>query len=405
MKKVFIACLLLLTIILCFTSYANAQDSVVEAPYINVFVNGSLVEFDDVPLIVNGRTLLPLRELTTSLGVQNDNEHIVWNNVGKRVTIYKDTTEIFMEMYNHTLVVNNKPINMDQTPIIYEKTGKAYVPARYIAEALGNVVVWDGMTESIFIADKDTFNNVKDILSKLIQSNQSNEKVKADYNISIQENSNGEDTGTTLVKVAVESDKSKNILHADITAGGGILYFMKLNMEFYIAGNKIYYNDFATGSWKILLDDTDDIMSFIDIDDISFEPYINTEVPDIICAFLQVKETGNPDEIVLTAGKYTNELIKIITGIDEEFDLADYDDQFYVELTIDSNTYNLEKVNIIIVDIYEYDFGYIDYETIILLDEYEPITYRNVTTIRITGVYEYNDDVDIKLPDYINNVI
>jgi len=52
MKKVFIACLLLLTIILCFTSYANAQDSVVEAPYINVFVNGSLVEFDDVPLIV-----------------------------------------------------------------------------------------------------------------------------------------------------------------------------------------------------------------------------------------------------------------------------------------------------------------------------------------------------------------
>mgnify|MGYP000158890186 CR=1 FL=1 len=405
MKKVFIACLLLLTIILCFTSYANAQDSVVEAPYINVFVNGSLVEFDDVPLIVNGRTLLPLRELTTSLGVQNDNEHIVWNNVGKRVTIYKDTTEIFMEMYNHTLVVNNKPINMDQTPIIYEKTGKAYVPTRYIAEALGNVVVWDGMTESIFIADKDTFNNVKDILSKLIQSNQSNEKVKADYNISIQENSNGEDTGTTLVKVAVESDKSKNILHADITAGGGILYFMKLNMEFYIAGNKIYYNDFATGSWKILLDDTDDIMSFIDIDDISFEPYINTEVPDIICAFLQVKETGNPDEIVLTAGKYTNELIKIITGIDEEFDLADYDDQFYVELTIDSNTYNLEKVNIIIVDIYEYDFGYIDYETIILLDEYEPITYRNVTTIRITGVYEYNDDVDIKLPDYINNVI
>ena len=54
--------------------------TVTERSDIELVVNGNVVENKNVPIIVNSRTLIPLRDLVTNLGVPNDNEHIIWNS-------------------------------------------------------------------------------------------------------------------------------------------------------------------------------------------------------------------------------------------------------------------------------------------------------------------------------------
>lgn len=69
----------------CFT-VSSAGNSITERPDINIIIDGVKGTYTNTPIIVNGRTLLPLRELLTNLGVSNDDQHILWNGRENSVT-------------------------------------------------------------------------------------------------------------------------------------------------------------------------------------------------------------------------------------------------------------------------------------------------------------------------------
>ncbi len=63
----------------------------------------------------------------------------------------KVETEIIMQIGNHKITVDGKPIILDQCPVYNERGDRTLVPLRAIAEAFGATVDWDGVTQTITI--------------------------------------------------------------------------------------------------------------------------------------------------------------------------------------------------------------------------------------------------------------
>lgn len=168
MKKliisIFIIAILLLT--LEGTIFAVDTDRILEVPNFKIIMDGKLTEYADVPICTAGHTLLPLRELLVNHGVPNDDEHIIYNDNEKSVTVIKDQTRIYLKAGNKTAFVNDQPLKLDVAPVIYNKNQRTYIPLRFVAEALNKKVVWDGSAKAIFICDTAKFNGIKQILDR-----------------------------------------------------------------------------------------------------------------------------------------------------------------------------------------------------------------------------------------------
>jgi len=104
------------------------------------FVNNQTpgVKMDAKPFIETGRTFVPVRYLSNALGVGD--KYIGWES--PRVTLSQPGFPVV------ELTVGNKQIKsdgqakiMDVSPLL--KTGRTYLPARFVAEALGYQVAWD----------------------------------------------------------------------------------------------------------------------------------------------------------------------------------------------------------------------------------------------------------------------
>lgn len=108
-------------------------------PYMTV--NGISREIDPgrgtVPVIVNGRTLLPIRSVIETIG-----GIVSWNEAESKVTIQVKGTTIELWINNKTTRVNGANKITDVAPqTINDRT---MMPLRFIAENLGADVKWDG---------------------------------------------------------------------------------------------------------------------------------------------------------------------------------------------------------------------------------------------------------------------
>ncbi len=152
-RTISILVLAVLFVFFVFPAVSYAEDNIAEVPNTKVIINGQNIVFDDVIISSKGRTLLPLRALLTSLGVQNDDDHIIWNSKEKSVTIIKDSTKVKLYSGRDTAYLNDVPIKLDVPPLIYSKNNRTYIPVRFVAQSLGKIVNWDDTTKSVFIDD------------------------------------------------------------------------------------------------------------------------------------------------------------------------------------------------------------------------------------------------------------
>ena len=115
MRKTF--CFILLLIILSVNSFATAAaDEPVEIPDVRFVINGNPIVLSDVPIGLNSRTMLPLREVLVSLGVPNDDEHIMWNGEDKSVTVNYNDSRIYLKVDSKTAYINGNAIELDAAP-------------------------------------------------------------------------------------------------------------------------------------------------------------------------------------------------------------------------------------------------------------------------------------------------
>ncbi len=114
-----------------------------------MFVNDSPQEIDAPPVIIEGRTILPIRWVAEPLGAI-----VSWDGKEKKVTISLKENLIELWIGNRIARVNGidsqiDPNNPKVVPIILN--GRTMLPLRFVAENLGCKVDWDGRTKTVTI--------------------------------------------------------------------------------------------------------------------------------------------------------------------------------------------------------------------------------------------------------------
>ena len=166
-------------------SIGNKDYKVKEA---GVLINEDSLKTDFSPYIKEGRTFVPIREITEKLGAD-----VKWNGKDKSIKITLNGDVINMQIDNSKVTVNDKKIELDhaQAPqlALYSrprKETKTMVPLRFISETFGYNVDWNNdkvraeistvKSNSIVEDDKNKIENNKNSLDNKNSKNKNNKK-------------------------------------------------------------------------------------------------------------------------------------------------------------------------------------------------------------------------------------
>ena len=112
--------------------------------YIRVTLDGRTLTLDVQPVIINNRTMVPLRGIFEELGAS-----VEWNQSTKTVTARKDDTVIILKIGDISPTVNGQVVPISQPAVVTR--GRTLVPLRFIAESLGVNVRWDSSSQMVII--------------------------------------------------------------------------------------------------------------------------------------------------------------------------------------------------------------------------------------------------------------
>ncbi|HRY13797.1 MAG TPA: copper amine oxidase N-terminal domain-containing protein [Syntrophomonadaceae bacterium] len=117
-------------------------------PYIRVNIDGEQLVFDTNPQIVNGRTLVPMGTIFSTLGLT-----IHWDEETRTATGTSDDTTISFTIGSDQALVDGQAKTLEVPASIIN--GRTMIPLRFLSEALGYNVVWVGDSNLILISRSD----------------------------------------------------------------------------------------------------------------------------------------------------------------------------------------------------------------------------------------------------------
>jgi len=141
--KKFIASFLIL--FMFFTMVPLSQPAEAAAGNITVYVNDIRLQFDQPPILENGRTLVPMRAIFEEL-----NCTVEWyESTQMIIAVTEFGVYITLEIGSNIMTVKHDVIYLDVPPKLVN--GRTLVPVRAISEALGADVSWHEPSSSVFI--------------------------------------------------------------------------------------------------------------------------------------------------------------------------------------------------------------------------------------------------------------
>ncbi len=140
MRKVSIAVVCLLIIMLAFSGVAQAQD-------ISVVINGSEKNFTPAPVIKDGSTLVPMRAFFEALGCNVD-----WDNQTRTAIGSRNGIKVELPIGSTSAFVNGQPKTLAVKAQLIDNS--TFIPLRFVGEALGDLVEWEGSTSTITITSE-----------------------------------------------------------------------------------------------------------------------------------------------------------------------------------------------------------------------------------------------------------
>ena len=141
MKKTFV---LLVAIVLLISGYCFDADA---SQKIRVIIDNRYMNFDEDPIIEDGRTIVPVRSIFESI-----NASVMWFEDTQTVLINSSDTEILLQIDNKNAYVNKTRVELEVPARIIN--GRTFVPIRFISESIGAYVGWDGNTRTVIINTK-----------------------------------------------------------------------------------------------------------------------------------------------------------------------------------------------------------------------------------------------------------
>lgn len=101
-------------------------------------------KFDTPPIILDDRTLVPVRAITESLEAS-----VTWYPSSRKVEIVKDTKKIVLSIDNNEVKVNSNEKKIDVPAKIFKN--RTYIPLRFVVEEYGLNIKYDSKTGVITI--------------------------------------------------------------------------------------------------------------------------------------------------------------------------------------------------------------------------------------------------------------
>ncbi len=377
MKKYLSASFILAFLMICFTIPASAvYNGIIEMPDVKIVIDGEIGKYEDTPINMNSRTLLPLRAILVNLGVNDDNEHIVWNGKEKSVTVIKDSKKIYLKIGSDEATVNGEKIVLDASPVVYNN--RTYIPVNFIARSLGMKVVWDGSSKSVLIRNQEGFNHVKGIIEKTnnVMDEIKNCKAKIDISMSTVEGGMDIDVDMTM-DITMDMLKKKAYMKMDMS-------LLNMDIDYYFADNTLYVSNPLTEQWE---KNTMSESEYNKIFDEKSNIYI-LEESDALCAGLKEIKSSNPTEILLKGDVFLGDLMNM-AGSSQGMDFLDIEfNMFNVEISLDKNTYRINSIKMVT----SYSMA-------------EDATEGADMTVKC-NYSDYNIDINIVVPeDAINNAV
>lgn len=181
MKKRILAPIVTAALLLGQIGTAFADDS------INVYLKGKLQSFEQAPIIKDGSTLVPMRAIFEAFGAT-----VEWDGNQQIIDAEKGAKNIRLQIGWKGAWIGETKAELDVAPEIIN--GSTMVPLRFIGEALGEKIEWDGDTRSVLIstdksqlpkADSGAYKGYADILKEVITANtdKSLQMSDATYNV------------------------------------------------------------------------------------------------------------------------------------------------------------------------------------------------------------------------------
>ena len=128
----------------------TTDDGVVIVEYlwddaIKIYVNGEQIKPDTNPVLVNDRTMVPIRAIAEKLGYS-----VNWFSESQTVSMQKGSDLVQLSIGSKSLYHNSNNIIIDVAPMIYDD--RTYLPVRAVAEAMGCKVDWNGSERAVYIS-------------------------------------------------------------------------------------------------------------------------------------------------------------------------------------------------------------------------------------------------------------
>lgn len=111
---------------------------------IDIKLNDKYLFFDSEPIVVDSRTLVPMRAIFEALGAD-----IYWDQNTSTVSAYKNGVSIKVKLNEKIAYINNMQFELDVPPLAID--GRTMVPVRFVSEALGAEVTWDEVNYEVII--------------------------------------------------------------------------------------------------------------------------------------------------------------------------------------------------------------------------------------------------------------
>jgi len=106
---------------------------------IRVTIDGIPLSLDVPPVVMSGRTLVPLRAIFEALGAS-----VTWDDAAQRIAGARGSRTIVLYLGRNVAYIDGAAVTLDVAPAAVR--GRTMVPARFVAESLGATVSWNEAT-------------------------------------------------------------------------------------------------------------------------------------------------------------------------------------------------------------------------------------------------------------------
>lgn len=125
----------------------NGQNHAYEAAEVKIKIDGAdLAPADMPPVIIDGRTMLPMRLIAQELGCE-----VLWSEETKQAFIINDDYTIAFTLGSKKVIKNGEEITLDVPAMIIND--RTMLPVRALAKALDLNITWDDPTRTVYIGE------------------------------------------------------------------------------------------------------------------------------------------------------------------------------------------------------------------------------------------------------------